>query len=93
MALTADAGRGVRAAESDVLVDGDVVVNLGAFADHAETVVEEEILPDFRARVNVDAGQEARDMIGQPREEIKVAVPQPVADTVKAERNDAGIKQ
>ena len=54
VALAADAGGRVGAAERDMLVDGDVVADLGAFADHAEAVIEEEALADLGAGMDVD---------------------------------------
>ena len=76
-----------------MLVDGHVVTNLGAFADHAEPMVEEEALADLRAGMDVDAGQEAGEMIHQPREEEQPPFPQPVGGAVKRKRRDAGIEQ
>ena len=84
MALAADARRRVGAAQRDMLVDGDVVADLGALADHAEAVIEEEALADLRAGMDVDRGQEAREMVDQPGEEEQPPLPQPVA------RRDAG---
>ena len=83
MALAADTGRRVGAAERDLLVDGDIVADLGAFADHAEPMIEEKALPDLRTRMNVDAGEEAREMIDQPRQEEQLTFPQPVRHPVK----------
>ena len=77
----------------DALVDGDVVADLGGLADHGEAVVDEEVAADLGAGMDVDRGQEAREMVHQPRQEIELPVPQPVADAVKAERQDAGIEQ
>ena len=54
MALAADAGCRVGAAKRHMLVDGDIVADLGTFADDAEAMVEEEALADLRARMNVD---------------------------------------
>ena len=93
VALAADAGRRVGAAERDMLVDGDVVADLGGLADHAEAVVEEEALADLRAGMDVDRGQEAREMIDQPREEIEPPLPQPVREAVQSKRPDARIEQ
>ena len=69
VALAADSGRRVGAAQRNVLVDRDVVADLGAFADHAEAVVEEETLADLRTGMDVDPGQETREMVDQPRKE------------------------
>ena len=40
-----------------MLVDGDVVADLGGLADHDEAVVDEEVAADLRARMDVDRGQ------------------------------------
>ena len=42
-----------------MLVDRDVVADLGALADHAEAVVEEEALADLGAGMDVDARSES----------------------------------
>ena len=86
VALAADAGGRVGAAERDVLVDGDVVADLGGLADHGEAVIDEEALADLRAGMDVDRGQEAREMVDQPGEEIEPPFAQPVRDAVQAER-------
>ena len=73
VALAADAGGRVGAAQRDVLVDGDVVADLGGLADHGEAMVDEEVRADLRAGMDVDRGQQAREMVDQPREEIELA--------------------
>ena len=75
MPLSSDAGGGVGAAERHMLIDRHVIADLGAFANHAKAMVEEETLADFRARMDVDAGQEAREMVDQPRDEIEPTLP------------------
>ena len=69
VALAGDAVGRVGAAQGDVLVDGDVVADLGGLADHDEAVVDEEIAADLRAGMDVDRGQEAAEMVDQPGEE------------------------
>src|SRR5437763_4894865 len=76
-----------------MLVDGDVIADLVAFSDHAEAVVEEEALTDLRAGMNVDPGQEAREMVDQAREEEQPSLPQPMRCPVKRQRGDAGIEE
>src|SRR5205814_2649089 len=63
VALAADTGARVGASKSHVLVDGDIVTDLRALADNAEAMVEEEALADLRPRMDVDRGQEPREMI------------------------------
>ena len=92
MALAGGPGRRIGAAQGDMLIDGDIVADFGALADHAEAVIEKEALSDPGARVDVDRGQEAREMVDQPREEIEVSLPQPVADPMQAHRPDARIE-
>ena len=47
VALAADPGRGIGAAQRHVLVDGDIVADLGGLADHGEAVIDEEIAADL----------------------------------------------
>ena len=56
-------------------------------------MVDEEVAADLRAGMDVDRGQEARQMIDQPREEIEPPAVQPVRDAVERQRPDAGIEQ
>src|SRR5688572_23919694 len=93
MALTANPGRGVRAAQGHALIDGDVVADLGGLADDAEAVVEEEAPPDLGAGVDVDRSQEPCEMVDQAGDEIKPPLPQPVGYPMQGKRPDAGIKQ
>ncbi len=48
--------------------------------------------PIFAPGMDVDGRQEAGDMVDQPRREIELAFPQPVADPMKAERDHARIE-
>src|SRR5256885_16281579 len=93
MALATGSGRGVGAAERHMLVDGDVVADLGALADHAKAMIKEETLPDPGARMDVDPGEEAREMIDQPREKEQPSFPKPVSDTVQRESGHARIEE
>src|SRR5689334_1922458 len=76
-----------------MLVDGDVVADLSALSDHAEAVVEEEALADLCAGMDVYAGEEARQMVDQPRNEEKLPFPKPVGDTVKTQSGNARIEE
>src|SRR5207248_11339914 len=84
MPLSANTLRRVGAAERHVLVNGDVVADLGRFANHAEAMVEKEALADPGTRMDVDAGQETREVVHQPGNEIELSFPQPVRGTVHA---------
>src|SRR3546814_19240390 len=94
MALAADAVRGVGAAERDALIDRDIVADLGGLADHdAETMIDEEVPADLRARMDVDRGQETRQVIDEAREEEQPRLEQPVRDAVHTDREQPRIKQ
>ena len=61
------------AAERDALVERDVVADDRRLADdHAHAVVDEEALADGGAGVDLDAGEEARDL-GEPAREARDA--------------------
>ena len=51
------------------------------------------VAADARAGMDVDGGQETREMVDHARQEIELSAVQPVADAVHAERQDARIKQ
>src|SRR5439155_19112615 len=93
VALATDAGGRIGPAKRHMLVDGNVVADLRTFADYAEAMVEEEPLPDLRARMNVDGGQEPSEMIDKPREEKKLTFPEPVGNPMETQRRNARIKQ
>ena len=64
-----------RAAERHALVDGAVVADLGGLADdHAHAVVDEDAPADRRARMDLDPGEEARE-VRDPAAEPVEAVP------------------
>src|SRR3546814_7188509 len=66
MALAADTVRGVGAAERDALIDRDIIADLGGLADHdAETMIDEEVPADLRARMDVDRGDRKRVVEGK----------------------------
>src|SRR3546814_20829237 len=93
MALAADAVRGVGAAERDALIDRDIVADLGGLADDdAETMIDEEVPADLRARMDVDRGQETRQVIDEAREEEQPRFEQPVRDAVHTAREQPRIE-
>src|SRR3546814_9508795 len=93
MGLARHSVSGVGAAQGDALVDGHLVADLGAFADHGEAVVDEEMAADGRAGMDVDGGQKARQVVDGAGEEIKLALEQPVRDAVQPQRQHTRIKQ
>ncbi len=93
MPLSADALSWVRAAKSNALIDGDLVADLGGLADDAEAVIEEEVPSDLGPWMNVDPGQEPREMVYQARDEIEMPFPEPVREPVHPERKHAGIEE
>jgi hypothetical protein len=78
MTLSANTGRRIGAAESHMLVDRHIVVDFGALADDAETMVKKETLPDPGARMNVDPGQEPGEMVDEASDEKEPPFPEPV---------------
>ena len=71
-------------AERDPVVDHHVVADLGGFADHhAHAVVDEEPAPDGRAGMDLDAGEEARELRQHPGGPAQRRLrPQPVGQPV-----------
>ena len=74
----------VRTAKRHALVDSDIVTDLGSLANHSEPVIDEKILPDLGARVNVDGSQKTAEVVHQPREEVQLRFEQPMRDLVQA---------
>lgn len=93
MPLAGDAIGRIGPAERDILVQRHIVADLGRLADHRESMVDEEALADLRTRMDVIAGQEAREMVDRPREEEQPHAVEPVRHPVEGERPDAGIEQ
>ena len=81
------------AAQGYALIDGDVVTDLRRLADDDEAVVDEEVASDLGTGVNIDRGQEAGEVIDQPREEEGSRLIQPMRDPVPGQRPDAGVQQ
>ena len=68
-----------RAAERDALVDRAVVADLGRLADHdAHAVVDEDAPADLRARMDLDAGEEARQVRDEAPHPVQAVRPAPV---------------
>src|SRR5206468_11491785 len=80
--LSADASSRIGAAQSHVLIDGDLIADVGCLADDAKAMIEEEMSSDLCARVNVDPGQEAREVVYQAGDKIELAFPEPVREPV-----------
>ena len=53
----------------------------------------EEAFADLGGRMDVDCGQEPRELVDQPGNEEQASFPQPVRKAVKAERPDARIEK
>src|SRR5690606_11578482 len=74
VALAALAAGGVHAAQRDALIHGDIMADVCGFTDHyAHAVVDEQVAPDLRAGVNLDAGQEAPELRDRPRQPVEPA--------------------
>src|SRR3546814_4166587 len=55
-------------------------------------MIDEEVAADRRAGMDVDRGQEAREVIDRAREQEQPRLEQPVRGPVQPQRPDAGIK-
>jgi len=72
------------AAQRDALVERDVVADLGGLADHhAHAVVDEDALADDRARVDLDAGEPARQVRDEAPQPLQAVHPAPVRGQVQ----------
>ena len=87
-----DLGEGT-AAERDAVVDHDVLADLGRFAnDHAHAVVNEKAASDRGAGMDLDAGQETRQLRNQPGREPRGRVlPQLVRQPVRPDGVQSGV--
>src|SRR3546814_12506495 len=56
-------------------------------------MIDEEVPADLRARMDVDRGQETRQVIDEAREEEQPRLEQPVRDAVHTDREQPRIKQ
>ena len=74
-------------AQGDAVIERAVVPDLGGLADdHAHAVIDEETATDARSRMDLDAGQPARQMRIEPRQPLEAMGPQPVAEAVEQHR-------
>ena len=90
MALGAGHQRG--AAERYARVDGAVVADHGRFADHdAKAVVDEDPAADDRTGMDLDAGDDARDIGEKAAEPLQVEAPARMRPAVHDDRVQAGI--
>src|SRR3546814_20371147 len=62
-------------------------------SDLAKAMVDEQMAADRRAGVDVDAGQEARKMIDEAREEEEPRLEQPVRDAAHADREQPRVEE
>ena len=82
------------AAERHALVDRAVVPDLDGLADDdAHAVVDEESAPDGRTRMDLDAGQKARDVREPAREDRNAPAMEPVDEAMGGDGLKAGIRQ
>src|SRR5204863_7803824 len=79
-------------AEGDALVDGAVVADLGGLADDdAHAVVDEDAAADLRAGMDLDAGEEARDVRDPARHPVKALRAPPGGPAMHHDRVQAGV--
>ena len=82
------------AAERHAVVEHDVVADPRRLADHhAHPVIDEEAPADARARVDLDAGEEARELRQEPRRRAQTRPPQPVGHPVRPDRVQPGVRE
>ena len=80
--------------ERHALKQRHVIADLGGFPDHdAHTMVDEKPLPDLGGGMNLDAGQETRDLRNRPRHKRNAMSEEPVRHPVRQKRMEAGIGQ
>ena len=83
---------GAGAAEGYAGIDRDVIADHRGFADdHTHTVVDEETATNFRAGMDFDSGQEARQLGHPARQEEPTAQPQFVSDAMNPDSVQSGI--
>src|SRR5438552_8553276 len=81
-----------RATQSDTLVNGDVIADLGCFTDdHAHPMVNEEAPADPRPRMDLDPRKEATGVADKAGNAFKTTLPYGVRHTVEKKRMKAGI--
>ena len=80
------------AAQRDALEQGHAVADLGRLADHDPgAVVDEEVAPDARGRMDLDPGHDAARVRQQARHERHVGLVQRVRDPVREDRVHARV--
>ncbi len=85
------AGLEAGAAQRHPLVEGHATADLGGLADHhARAVVDEELRPDLRRRVDLDPGDGAGQVGDRPRRQRHPGLAQGVGDAVGEQRLHAG---
>src|SRR5262245_39114975 len=86
--LTLEAG----AAQRHSLQQGHVLTDLGRLPDHhTHAVIDEEARPELGRRVDLDPGQESREVHEPPRENLPAPVPQPMGGAVKDQHVHPGV--
>lgn len=82
------------AAEGHPLVEHDPIADLGGLADHhAHAVVNEEAATNAGAGVDLDPGEEARDLRDQTGDERYATAMDGVGDAVQSNGVQAGVEQ
>src|SRR5579863_7362938 len=82
------------AAQSDSLVEGDVVADYGGLANYgAHAVVDEETAAEFRAGMNLDAGEQARDLRDVARRKAHAVAPEPMTEVMSPHGVQTRIEQ
>jgi hypothetical protein len=65
------------------MIEVAVVADLGGFPDHhAHAVINHQPPADFRGRVDLDPGQPAGNMRGEPSQQAQVVLPEPMRQPV-----------
>ena len=79
--------------QSHTLVKRDIVADDGRLADHrAHAVVDEQTPSNLRAGMNLNPGEQARDLRNEPRQKAHAVAPKPVAQVMRPHRVQAGIQ-
>src|SRR5579885_1608117 len=83
-----------RAAQGYALVDEDIISDLGRFTHHdSHPVIDEQPAADLCARMNLYAGQKARQMADQSGDELEMMVPEPVRDSMEPDSVQSRVGQ
>ena len=74
------------------MIEGAIVADLRGLADHhAHAVVDEHPSADGSAGVDLDAGEEARDVRNEPSQPLETGQPEHVGETVEGKSVEARI--